>query len=202
MKLLFYPALAGLRRCAQLLERLYISATTVTATSNRHTVKTGQPKESPSLVGKSHLAGLWLALLALPIRAPFVACRRVVSYWCALVLYRLWGVIHVDYSTHGGAGFVLVRYSFLTAHRVNQVLDALPLYAPVHIKRGGTVWCVATLIAAPLDALQASERLRHETHSAAPVPPYNLSCAVVGALTLVLFALLVCASIAVGVFHA
>jgi len=202
MNRLFYPALVGLRCCAQLLERLYIGATTVTATSSRHTVKTGQPKGSPSLVGKSPLAGLWLALSMLQIRAPFVACRYVISYWCSLALYRLWGVIHVDYSTHGGAGFVLVRYSFLTARRVNQVLDALPLYAPVHIKRGGSVWCAATLIAAPLDALRASERLRHETHSAAPTPPNTPPRATVALFLLVLVALLVCASIAVGVLHA
>lgn len=66
MPLLFYPALAGLQRCAQVLKSLHISAITVTATSTRHKAKSGQPKESPSLVGKSPLAGLWRFLLTLP----------------------------------------------------------------------------------------------------------------------------------------
>ncbi|WP_241680008.1 host cell division inhibitor Icd-like protein [Serratia oryzae] len=66
MTLLFCPALAGLYRCAKLLESLYLSVTTVTATSHRDTVKTGQPKGSPSLVGKSPLVGLWRFLLTLP----------------------------------------------------------------------------------------------------------------------------------------
>ncbi|EJH7012409.1 hypothetical protein NFT50_004831 [Salmonella enterica] len=197
MNSLFHPAQAGRHRYARRLKSHY-SGITASASTRRQTAKSGQPKESPLLVGEGSMAGWCLALLVRPIKALCIACRGVITYGYALAVYRLYGVIHVEYSVHGAAGFVLVRYSFLTARRVNQVLDSLP---SAHIRRGGTVWRVATLITDTTDAGRVSERLHGEAGRARPVPP-PVNRLRAGICTLAALMLVVCAFIAAEVCHA